>query len=48
VQLAVPPIAALGGVAWLGESISVRLVGASIAILGGIALVLGTRARASP
>jgi drug/metabolite transporter (DMT)-like permease len=46
VQLAVPPIAALGGVAWLGESVSARLLGASIAILGGIALVLGTRARA--
>ena len=40
VQLSVPVIAALGGVVFLGESITLRLALASIAILGGIALVI--------
>ena len=40
VQLSVPLIAAVGGVLLLGESTSWRLQVASIAILGGIALVL--------
>ncbi|HET9405446.1 MAG TPA: DMT family transporter, partial [Burkholderiales bacterium] len=40
VQLSVPVIAALGGIAFLGESASLRLVLASAAILGGIALVI--------
>lgn len=40
VQLSVPVIAALAGIAFLGESITLRLVLASSAILGGIALVL--------
>jgi drug/metabolite transporter (DMT)-like permease len=40
VQLSVPVIAALGGVVFLDEHISLRLVLASIAILGGIALVI--------
>jgi drug/metabolite transporter (DMT)-like permease len=40
VQLSVPVIAALGGIAFLGESLSLRLVLASVAILGGIALVI--------
>jgi len=40
VQLSVPVIAALGGVAFLGETISWRLLLAAIAILGGIALVV--------
>lgn len=40
VQLSVPVIAALGGVALLGEPVTLRLVLASIAILGGIALVV--------
>jgi drug/metabolite transporter (DMT)-like permease len=40
VQLSVPVLAALGAVVFLGEPISVRLVLASIAILGGIALVI--------
>lgn len=40
VQLSVPVIAALGGVILLGEHFSLRLVLASIAILGGIALVI--------
>ncbi|NCT82059.1 MAG: DMT family transporter [Comamonadaceae bacterium] len=45
VQLSVPPIAALGGALLLGEAITPRLALASAAILGGIALVLGSRAR---
>ncbi|HVA55189.1 MAG TPA: DMT family transporter [Gammaproteobacteria bacterium] len=40
VQLSVPVLAALGGVLLLGEHLSLRLVLASIAILGGIALVI--------
>ncbi|MBA5607452.1 DMT family transporter [Duganella sp. FT3S] len=40
VQLSVPVIAALGGVAFLGEALTLRLVLASAAILGGIALVI--------
>jgi len=40
VQLSVPVIAALGGVLFLGEHLSLRLIVASIAILGGIALVI--------
>ncbi|OWW20522.1 hypothetical protein AYR66_14530 [Noviherbaspirillum denitrificans] len=40
VQLTVPAIAAAGGVAFLGESISLRLVLASAAILGGVAIAL--------
>lgn len=39
VQLSVPVIAALGGVALLGETITLRLLLASIAILGGIWLI---------
>jgi len=40
VQLAVPVIAALGGVFLLGEPLTPRLLAASAAILGGIALVV--------
>lgn len=40
VQLSVPVIAAVGGIVFLGESLTLRLVLASIAILGGIALVI--------
>lgn len=40
VQLSVPVIAALGGIVFLGESLTLRLMLASIAILGGIALVI--------
>jgi drug/metabolite transporter (DMT)-like permease len=39
-QLSVPAIAALGGVIFLAESVSVRLVLASALILGGIGLVI--------
>lgn len=40
VQLSVPVIAAVGGIIFLGEAITLRLVFASVAILGGIALVI--------
>ncbi|WP_124703683.1 DMT family transporter [Sulfuriferula multivorans] len=40
VQLSVPVIAALGGIMLLGEPLSLRLVLASLAILGGIVLVI--------
>lgn len=40
VQLSVPVIAALGGIVFLGEPVSLRLLLASVAILGGIALVI--------
>ena len=43
VQLSVPVIAAIGGVMLLGETLSLRLVLCSVAILGGIALVLHAR-----
>lgn len=40
VQLSVPVIAAIGGVVFLSEPLTLRLVFASVAILGGIALVI--------
>lgn len=40
VQLSVPVIAAVGGIVFLGELMTTRLLIASIAILGGIALVI--------
>ena len=45
VQLSVPLIAALGGVVFLSEAITLRLAAASAAILGGIALVLTSRSQ---
>ncbi len=45
VQLSVPVIAALGGVLLLGEALTPRLLLASLAILGGIALVILVRRR---
>jgi drug/metabolite transporter (DMT)-like permease len=48
VQLSVPVIAALGGIVFLGEPISLRFALAALAILGGIALVVLTRARERP
>ena len=45
VQLSVPVLAAFGGVLFLGESITPRLVGASLAILGGITVVSRQRLR---
>jgi len=47
VQLSVPAIAAFGGVVFLAEEITPRLLLASAATLGGIALVLAQRARRS-
>ena len=43
VQLSVPVIASVGGVVLLGEAVNLRVVLASIAILGGIALVIVTK-----
>ncbi|MCF8070703.1 MAG: DMT family transporter [Desulfobacterales bacterium] len=40
VQLSVPVIAALGGIVFLNETITLRLLLASVTILGGIALVV--------
>jgi drug/metabolite transporter (DMT)-like permease len=40
VQLSVPVIAAVGGILFLGEALTLRLVLASAAILGGIGLVI--------
>jgi drug/metabolite transporter (DMT)-like permease len=45
VQLSVPLIAAAGGVAFLGEHVTPRLLVAAAAILGGIALVIFKRPR---
>jgi len=45
VQLSVPMIAAFGGVMLIGEPVTARLLLASAAILGGIALVIVTRRR---
>jgi drug/metabolite transporter (DMT)-like permease len=45
VQLSVPAIAALGGIVFLGELLSLRLIAASIAILGGIVIVIAGRHR---
>jgi drug/metabolite transporter (DMT)-like permease len=39
-QLSVPVLAALGGIVFLGETVTLRLLLASAAILGGIALVM--------
>ncbi len=46
VQLSVPIIAALAGVVLLDETLSLRLVLSSLAVLGGIALILCARQRA--
>lgn len=46
VQLSVPAIAALGGVLFIGEDLTLRLIFASIATIGGIAIVLTQRAKA--
>jgi drug/metabolite transporter (DMT)-like permease len=46
VQLSVPVLAALGGITVLGELLTLRLVLASAAILGGIALVIVERQNA--
>lgn len=48
VQLCVPALAAFGGVILLSEDLGLRLILASIATLGGVALVLSNRAKKSP
>lgn len=48
VQLSVPVIAAFGGVLFLEETITGRLLIASAATLGGVALVLSQRNKAKP
>lgn len=45
VQLSVPLLAAFGGVLLLSEGITPRLAAASVAILGGIAIVLSQKSR---
>jgi len=45
VQLSVPVLAALGGVALLGEAITLRLVMAAVAILSGVLLVIASKQR---
>src|SRR5262245_20950405 len=40
VQLVVPVLATIGGVTFLGESVSVRLIVSAVVVLGGIALAL--------
>jgi drug/metabolite transporter (DMT)-like permease len=46
VQLSVPVLAATGGILLLGEVITLRYVFASVAVLGGIALVVIEKQRA--
>ena len=46
IQLSVPVLAAAGGIPLLGEPITLRYVFASIAVLGGIALVIWERTHA--
>jgi drug/metabolite transporter (DMT)-like permease len=45
VQLSVPILAAVGGIFFLGEALTLRLLIASVAIIGGIALVVQTGKR---
>lgn len=48
VQLVIPVLAALGGVLFLDESITSRLVASSVLILGGVLIGLGRRKRSAP
>ena len=45
VQLAVPVIAAIGGIFFLAEAVTLRLTFASIAILGGVGLAISRRTK---
>jgi drug/metabolite transporter (DMT)-like permease len=45
IQLSVPVVAAMGGIVLLGEPVSLRLVLASVAILGGIAMGIAEQSR---
>lgn len=47
VQLTVPVIAALGGVIFIAETLTLRFVLAAALILGGVAIVLGMRKRSA-
>jgi drug/metabolite transporter (DMT)-like permease len=47
VQLSVPVLAAAGGVVFLGEVLTLRLVAAASLILGGIALAIVQHARSA-
>jgi drug/metabolite transporter (DMT)-like permease len=47
IQLAVPVLAALAGVALLGEQVSLRLLLSAAAILGGVGLAISARAHGS-
>ena len=42
VQLSVPVLAAIGGIVFLGEALTLRLVLASMAVLGGVAVVVSS------
>jgi drug/metabolite transporter (DMT)-like permease len=42
-QLSVPVIATFGAIVFLDEQLTLRLVLASVAVLGGVALVIGDR-----
>lgn len=44
-QLTVPALATAGGVLLLGEALTPQLLGASAAVLGGVALVISARSR---
>jgi len=48
VQLSVPVLAATGGILFLGESITLRFLLASLAVLGGIALVVTENTQVIP
>ena len=45
VQLSVPVLAAIGGIVFLAEPVTLRLLLASIAVLGGVALVIARKGR---
>ena len=45
VQLGVPAIAAAGGVVFLGESLTLRLLVSSVLVLGGICLAMFRKSR---
>lgn len=47
-QLSVPALATAGGVVLLGEPLTPRLLGASLAVLGGVLLVILARATPAP
>jgi drug/metabolite transporter (DMT)-like permease len=47
VQISVAPLAALGGIAFLGERLTTRLLICGLVVLGGIALAVTARRAAS-